>query len=513
MRKLLVVLVALTAFRIGAADLRVEPRSVRANELVTATLTLEGEFATSDAIDMPLHNLELLGEPSVSSEFSWVNGDARRRKTLRYRLRPLAVGSSRVGPIVIETRDGQRETLPAVEIEVTPDRVSTSNEPAVVLRELTAAGRDPLFLIVETDKRDVFAGEPVVVTWWLYNAAVVQDWQVVSVPKLPAFWSEERPRSERAERVFADGAMMQRLAVRRAVLVPLQSGRQTIDGMTIEAAVMRRREGGPFAMYEGELAEVAYTSAPVVLNVKPIPAGPPVDAVGSLRLSCSPPVQKNDGPVVLEVTLGGEGNLRAARPPRFAAPPPGELRIEGGETVTSAGEPFTMTRRWRYLIFPASDGLLEIPPLSMTIFDTALGTRSERRCASSFVQATSMAAPVTSSEAPPAPGSRRFAWRWIVAAALLGVAMLLALPRLRRELAVRREARAIVRDATPQEVRSRIESRVHVDVKEMSDRGDAMRALISLLAAFEHDRDVAMDAERELERRVRDVLRLDDPTT
>lgn len=91
--------------------------------------------------------------------------------------------------------------------------------------------------------------------------------------------------------------------------------------------------------------------------------------------------------------------------------------------------------------------------------------------------------------------------------------MLLALPRLRRELAVRREARAIVRDATPQEVRSRIESRVHVDVKEMSDRGDAMRALISLLAAFEHDRDVAMDAERELERRVRDVLRLDDPTT
>lgn len=504
MRRLFVLLVALVAFRAGATDLRVEPRSVRANELVTVTLTLEGALATSDSIDMPLHNLELLGEPSVSSEFSWVNGDARRRKTLRYRLRPLAVGSSRVGPIVIETRDGQRETLPAVEIEVTPDRVATSNEPAVVLSALTAAGRDPLFLIVETDKRDVYAGEPVVVTWWLYNAAVVQDWQVVSVPKLPAFWSEERPRSERAERVFVEGAMMQRLAVRRAVLVPLQSGRQTIDGMTIEAAVMRRREGGPFAMYEGELAEVAYTSAPVVLNVKPIPAGAPVDAVGSLRLSCTPPVQKNDGPVVLEVTLGGAGNLRAARPPRFAAPPPGELRIEGGETVTSAGEPFTMTRRWRYLIFPATDGLLEIPPLSMTIFDTTLGTRSERRCASSFVQATSVAAPVPPSESAPVPLSRRRIWPWLGATALLALAAMMAIPRLRRELAVRREARAIILDATPQEIRARIESRVHVDPHEMSDRGDAMRALISLLAALERDIDIDP---RELERRVRDVMR------
>lgn len=502
----LVLLALVAAMRLDAAELRVEPRSVPTNELVTITLTLEGAFAASETIQMPLRNLQLLGEPSVSSEFSWVNGETRRVKTMRYRARPQAAGRALVGPVVIEAADGQRETLRAVEIAVTADRVSSSNDAAVVLRELVAAGRDPLFLIVEVDKREPFVGEPVVVTWWLYNAAVVQDWQIVAVPKLPSFWSEERPRSERPERVFVDGSMMQRLAVRRAVLVPLQSGRQTITGMSLEAAVMRERRDGPFAMYEGELADVAYTSAPVELSVRPIPEGPAVDAVGSLRLSCGPPVQKNEGPVVLEVTLSGAGNLRAARPPHFATPPPGELRIEGGETQTPTTEPFSMTRRWRYLIFPSSDGLLEIPPLSMTIFDTTLGARREARCASSFVQATSVAAPLPpASGSPPAP--RRVRWPWLVAAALIALAGLVAIPRLRRELAVRREARTIVQGATSQEIRARIESRVAIDTQEASDRADALRALLSLLAALERDRDIAQHSERELERRVRDVLR------
>jgi hypothetical protein len=83
----------------------------------------------------------------------------------------------------------------------------------------------------------------------------------------------------------------------------------------------------------------------------------------------------------------------------------------------------------------------------------------------------------------------------------------MTLPRLRRELAVRRGAKEIVRDATPAEIRTRIEQRVHVDLREASDRGDAYRALRSLLDAAERERDIAVGAEEEIERRVREVLR------
>jgi hypothetical protein len=52
-----------------------------------------------------------------------------------------------------------------------------------------------------------------------------------------------------------------------------------------------------------------------------------------------------------------------------------------------------------------------------------------------------------------------------------------------------------------------MEQRVKIPLNEASDRGDAWRALRSLLDAAERERDVAVDAGDELSRRVRDVLR------
>ena len=86
------------------------------------------------------------------------------------------------------------------------------------------------------------------------------------------------------------------------------------------------------------------------------------------------------------------------------------------------------------------------------------------------------------------------------------MAALFTLPRLRRELLLRREVSQIVRDASPAEIRARIEARMPIDLREPSERGDAMRALRSLLDAAERDRDIAVDSEREIARRVREVL-------
>lgn len=507
MQLLAVVLIpALIAGVARANELRVDPASVQMNDVVTIMIATEGPFAAADAIHIPLRNLSLIGDPWVSSEFSWVNGQATRRKTFRYRARPMAPGPALVGPVVLASSDGQRDTLRAVAVQVVADRVTGSNDADVVLRGLLAAGRDPLFVIAELPKRAVYVGEPLIVTWWLYNAAVVQEWQVTSVPKLDDFWSEERPRTDSAERVIVGDATMQRLPVRRAVLVPLRSGNLTIAGMSIEAAVMRRSRSGPFAMFEGELAEVTYSSAPVTIDVRPIPPGPAVDAVGDLMLTCDRAVQENGGPVVVRVALSGGGNLRAAKAPHFSEPPPGTLRIEGGEVSVSREEPFSMTRRWRYLIFPSSAGMLEIPPLSLTVFDPTTATRRELRCSSSFVDAV-MATPAAGGS--PVKGvlpPRTRPWPWITVFLLMLLTGVIAIPRIRRELALRRDVRGIVRDATPHEIRARVEQRVQIGVGEVSDRAEAWRALRSLLDAAERDRDIAIHAEREIARRVRDVL-------
>ena len=498
----------LLAIPAAANDLIVDTRTLQSNDLVTITVSLEGAFASLDAVDIPLHNLRIAGEPSVSSEFAWINGQVVRRKVFRYRARPLEAGAAQVGPVVLTAPDGQRDLLPAIALQVLPDRASGSNDAEVVLRELVSTGRDPLFVVAEADKRSVFVGEPILVTWWLYNAASVQQWHVVALPKLVDFWSEERPRNEQPERVYVGDTIMQRMPVRRVTLFPLRSGTLRIGGLSIEAAIMRRIRRGPFSMYEGELVETTFTSAPLEVEVKPLPPGAPVDAVGDLSLICTTPVQRNNGPVVINVTLTGIGNVRAATAPRFDGEVAGRVQVEEGEVTVSRDEAaFGMARQWRYLIFPAASAPLQVPALTMRVFDPAAGARRELRCGLSFVNAVMASGP----EAPAAATAAETAfapavWRWGAAAAALFAIALLAVPRIRRELQLRRAVREIVEDATPAEIRARVEARLAVDVREQSDRGDAYRALRSLLDAAERDRDIAVDAEDEIARRVRDLL-------
>jgi hypothetical protein len=213
-----------SAMPVAANEMTVDRRELHVNDLVTITVTLEGSFAAVDMLGVPLANLTVVSEPWVSSEFSWINGNVVRRKVFRYRARPLQPGAARVGPLALDGDDGQRMTLPAIELTVTSDPASGSNDVATVLQSLVSSGREPLFVIAESSAREVHVGEPVEVTWWLYNAVSVQQWQVSSIPRLDEFWTEERPKNETVERVVVGNTVLQRLPIRRAVLFPLRSG-------------------------------------------------------------------------------------------------------------------------------------------------------------------------------------------------------------------------------------------------------------------------------------------------
>jgi hypothetical protein len=215
-------------------------------------------------------------------------------------------------------------------------------------------------------------------------------------------------------------------------------------------------------------------------------------------------VQRNGGPVVVNVTLSGVGNVRGAAPPHFDGPVAGSVQIEGGEvTLPREDASFAMARRWRYLIFPAAAGTLEIPPLTLRVFSPAMAQRRDLRCGTSFVNAVTTAPPTVPPEEA-APSETPRTWPWLAAA--LAIAAALFIPRIRRELALRRAVRDVLRDATPAEIRARMQQRVTIDVREASDRGDAWRALLSILDAAERERDIAEGAEKEIARRVADVL-------
>jgi hypothetical protein len=501
----------------AANDLSVDRHSLRVNESVTITVSLEDAFATVDDVDVPVRNLTISSTPSVSSEFSWINGTVVRRKVFRFLARAVAPGPARVGPVVIALPDGERETFAAVVLQVLPDRAAGSNEPSTVLRELLATGRDPFFVVAEADKSEAYVGEQVVVTWWLYNAATVHDWQIGSVPKLAEFWVEEVDvRSSQATQTFVGEYVMQRMPIRRVALFPLRSGTLPIGSMEVEAAVMRRSSGGPFGLFEGNVVDVSFSSAPLSVTVRPLPAAAAGAVVGDLTLNCSKPRQKNGGPVLLDVSLSGRGNLRSAATPLFQSLPQADVQlVDRATSIDRSTSVPAMTRRWQYLLFPARSGSLMIPALTLKSFLPSTATTHVLRCEASMLTVSAASRDLTSRNGASSPlRSSSGVWRVAeTAAAALAVVLVVLLiarvmERRRREW---RRIRQLVADRSPAQIREAVHERLverGIDVtklmRESSDRGDAYRALRSLLDALEGDRMTA--DEREVRRRVRELL-------
>ncbi|HET7706694.1 MAG TPA: BatD family protein [Thermoanaerobaculia bacterium] len=506
------VLILFASDATASNSLLVERRTIRLGEQLTIIVSLEGEFSELDDVRVPLHNLTIYDPPSIASEFSWINGEIIRRKVLRYRARAEAAGPALVGPLTL-TAGAQRDTLPAIAIEVLPDRAASSNDPAVILRELLATGREPLFVVAEQDAQSVYAGEQVIVTWYLYNAATVQRWQIGSIPKLADFWVEELDvRNARAQTTFIGDQAVQKMAVRRVALYPLRSGRLEVGPLEVEAAILRRTNRGPFSLFEGNLVEVGFSSTPIFIDAQPLPPGPAVSVVGEFTMRCSRPRQARGGPLVVEASVTGRGNLRAAQPPQFRAPPAGDVqRIEQGVSVQRSSDDATMTRRWQYLIFPRAAGTMAIPALQMPVFSPS---GEERR----LLQCAALTYPVSAAErprvatGPPASAKPEMHIGPYLAAGIIALACLLfVLPWWRRRASQERQIRAIIGNG------EKIQERVHaaladrgidpaVLLKEGSDRGDAYRSLRSLLDALDRDRIDVDNREREIRRRLRELF-------
>ena len=495
------------------------------DETFHAVVRLEGSFARVDSVSLPLRNLTSDGPPSTSSEFQFINGSSFRTKTFTFVLHGTAPGPALVGPLVIHDEDGRSETLPPVAVQILPDILAGSSDPERILSELLATGRDPIFVVAVPDRKSAWVGEQVLVTWYLYTALSLNDLRVVELPKLDDFWSEEiDAHNEESRQVIVGRTVMQRAALRRVALFPLHAGSLTVGTLKTVAAVMKRsREPfDPFGLFEGNMVEVRQHSASITIDARAMPPGAAVDAVGDFSMTCSKPVQRAGGPVVLDVTVSGNGNLRSAPPPRFEATFPASAEIENRPiTVRSTAAGLTMRRTWRFLLDPAAGGRLSIPPMSMTTW-RPLGSRETLRCGASALEVTlsqlAGAAPAGNRRAAPS-SAKSFPRRLLIPAAGTAAGlMLLAVWLLLRP----KRAAAGGRDAVeswlgsprraPRDLTAALEQTVRDsgrDPRELisapGEPGDAFRSLVSLLTMLEHDREVG-DADRELQRRGREFF-------
>lgn len=307
-------------------------------------------------------------------------------ETRVYILRPTRSGRLRVGPAKIEVK-GTKHRTKIVNVEVTGSAGGTitpatpvppsgsSNDPtarggvgAPGFQPPDPSGRGDMFLHAVADKTEVFVGEKVVVSWLLYTKT--DDIKIEPrPPRLSGLWAETLYDAALCCRYFRDrvGGQSYLVAIveKRAVF-PTRPGRVEVSPYAADLTDRRPRSRRRFRA----------SSSPVILNVKPLPAGAPAgfDPTYVGEYSASASIDRNSinagEPTTLTLTVAGKGAIRRTTAPtldlpgfQFRAP------RDFTEKVDAKGNIVKGERRYRYWTVPRKGGRQVIPSIRIPYFN------------------------------------------------------------------------------------------------------------------------------------------------
>jgi len=378
-----VLLVAAAVASAGQPSLTVQlvPERFGVEDVARLRITVEGGRPVAAPEPPALENLRIVGGPSVSQQFSFVNGVASSSVTYTYLVQAEGVGKATVGPVEVEvdgkTLESEPITVTVVEGSVAPPRrrVRSPFDPFGGLMEPPAVTRPArIVLRMLPARRKLVRGEPLAVTVALDTTAVVEGFEWSKAPAFPGWWSQriDRKGELSGEPVEVDGVRYMRYRVARYVLIPLSAG--TLELPACSARIGMR--GGGFLM----LPQVVERSTrPVRITVDELPPPPEGfhDAVGNLRYQASldPATVRMGSSAMLTVTLRGQGNLPLAGSP-FPWPAPDGLEIYPPEEsasvrVTPRGP--KGSRTWKAVVLPSRPGRFELSAVPVAVFDPRTG--------------------------------------------------------------------------------------------------------------------------------------------
>jgi hypothetical protein len=340
--------------------------------------------------ELELDNLEILGQPSRSESFRFVNGTSARSLRLTWVVRPLAPGPAAVRSIRV-VLGGQTLDLPSERLEVVEEPTVHRTRPVgprprdpfrrfrAPMEERRPARRSlEVFLDAAVTPEHPFAGQQAVYTLYLYTQADISAIQPRQVPAFEGFWAHEVPLPEEQvpEMVEVHGQRFRRVALLQRVLFARRPGRIEIEPAEFDLVARTRdsgRLGAPLALPQ----QLARRSNPLTVEVRELPPPPEAfrGAVGSFVLASRlEPARLAVGEAAtLTVTLSGDGHVQslpapqAPEVPGVTVYPPEETSHEhiGIDRVT--GE-----RTWKWVLVPRQAGTWRLPTFQVPFYDPAV---------------------------------------------------------------------------------------------------------------------------------------------
>ena len=316
--------------------------------------------------------------------------------TITYVLVPQGAGNVTVGAAEVTVEGTTYRTKPLA-IEVVDEgkapggggsaaggqpqrREEASSESAAQSR----VAKDDILLRAIVSRTSVFKGEPLRVTFKLYERVPIVGYNDVKFPSFNGFWAQElNTENARRERETFNGKVYETLVAKEYLLYPQQAGTLVIEPAEITAVaqvvIQSRRSHDPFFGSGHDFVNVPrkVQSPRINVTVKPLPAGAPASfsgAVGSFTMDAVLPPDRlaANSAATYTVKISGTGNLTFVQAPKLTLPASFEqYNVKTTESINASAAGISGYRQFEYPFIARAEGTYDVEPVEFSYFDPA----------------------------------------------------------------------------------------------------------------------------------------------
>ena len=351
----------------------VDRTAISSDDQLTLTLTVSGDYQQASQPQLPMLSGFNVVSSSQSSQFSMINGVTSMRVIFTYRLQPTGPGAFTIDPITIQI-DGSTYQTDPITVQVTQGAAPTQTPAAPAAGQTPAApapnelaGQD-VYVKADVDDPAPFVGQQIVYRFRFYQAVNLSTQPQLNWPTFSGFWTQDLTPNNVYEQIAAERRY--RVTEVRRALFATAAGQVVIEPSTLIIP------GGLFSR------DVTLNTAPVVVNVQPLPEGAPEDSSGvvgqfDILAWVEPAETRVNEPLTLFVRVSGVGNVTAVPDPTEGVESAlSDWRVYDPQTTTNVsqdGDAIRGDKLFARLLLPRTEGELTIPSFALAYFDPQAG--------------------------------------------------------------------------------------------------------------------------------------------
>lgn len=390
MKKLLLILLLVLSAVVSNAQTSIQVQAhnvVALDEQFNVTFIIEGN-KPSDFEWQPGDGFTLVWGPQSgrSTSVQIVNGKRTEssQTTYSYILKPVKAGKFVIPRAKAKVKGKEifsaEQTVEVVAQSSSSSSTTQSARPSRSTAPVDRMSDNDIFMNLSLDRSNVVVGEPLTATLKLYQRVNITGFEGATFPSFNGFWSQEvdTPTNIEFTRETYKGQIYNAAVIRKFLLIPQQTGQLKIDPAELVCLINVRVSSGGTSIFDGffddyRTVRKKVTSAPLTVNVSPLPSGAPASFAGGVgKFTISASVSKDTlmthDAASLVVTVSGRGNISLLEAPKVSFPPDMEVydcKVAGN--VAPGG--LSGSKKYDFPFIPRSYGDFVIEPIKYSYYD------------------------------------------------------------------------------------------------------------------------------------------------